>query len=152
MPFEPLRIREREVVIHSKTATPIHNLLKPLLQKQHFPSMGHLKVKVTNITMSFNLREQIEQFFMQNIFKPCYYPNEVSICEFCDKNKFLFSKELKKLGNDYEVVAAILSDGFLLTKKVKLKQIQENTNCFFTIKERTVSNLFFTLFYRPAAS
>ena len=71
--------------------------------------MGHLKVKVTNITMSFSLREQMEPFFRQNIIKPCYYPNEVRICEFCDKNKYTFSKKMKKVGNNHEVVAAGLN-------------------------------------------
>ena len=71
--------------------------------------MGHLKVKVTNITMSFSLREQMEPFFRQNIIKPCYYPNEVRICEFCDKSKYTFSKRLKEVGNDYDAVAAGLN-------------------------------------------
>lgn len=71
--------------------------------------MGHLKVKVRNITTSFSLREQMEPFSRQNIIKPCYYPNEVRICEFCDKNKYTFSKKMKKVGNNHEVVAAGLN-------------------------------------------
>ena len=51
----------------------------------------------------------MEPFFMQNIIKPCYYPNEVCVCEFCDKNKYTFSKKMKKVGNDHEVVAAGLN-------------------------------------------
>ena len=51
----------------------------------------------------------MEPFFRQNIIKPCYYPNEVRICEFCDKNKYTFSKKMKKVGNNHEVVAAGLN-------------------------------------------
>ena len=49
---------------------------------------------------------------MQNIVinKPWYIdPNEVSICEFCDKSKYTSSKKLKEVGNDYDVVAAGLN-------------------------------------------
>lgn len=49
---------------------------------------------------------------MQNIVinKPWYIdPNEVRICEFWDKSKYTFSKKLKEVGNDYDVVAAGLN-------------------------------------------
>ena len=49
---------------------------------------------------------------MQNIVIniPWYIdPNEVSICEFCDKSIYTFSKKLKEVVNDYEVVAAGLN-------------------------------------------
>lgn len=48
---------------------------------------------------------------MQNIVnKPWYIdPNDVCICEFCDKSKYTFSKKLKEVGNDYDVVAAGLN-------------------------------------------
>ena len=49
---------------------------------------------------------------MQNIVinKPWYIdPNEVSICEFFNKSKYTFSKKLKEVGNNYDVVAAGLN-------------------------------------------